>query len=252
MSGDSSSSTAAAKQNTSGFAPAPRNGAAEKSSEALKQKMKGCLLKKKEAEGKAEVLDENVLVEDDDTDPWPEIRLGPNLLGVQDGQSRADELRRRGDFEGHARMLKKAYYLARHCTAKGKQHVSEQLVAELAVTYAESLTLLEDWLTCVRHCNNAAEATRSASTSFATQLLCHRARARVELSNGTGTRVEAARADISEAMSLELNGMDDGMDFVQAQSAAIEERIKEIAAETERKKDEEKQAARKAEEARRQ
>eukprot|EP00929_Paragymnodinium_shiwhaense_P055007 TRINITY_DN27589_c0_g1_i1.p1 TRINITY_DN27589_c0_g1~~TRINITY_DN27589_c0_g1_i1.p1 ORF type:complete len:578 (+),score=186.20 TRINITY_DN27589_c0_g1_i1:116-1849(+) len=261
LSGDSTSSrptkATAPSKKPAGFAPAPRNGAAAEKGDALKAKMKGFLLSKKKDEGKgreddeAVVLDENVLVEDDDIDPWPEIRLGANLLGVEDGRQRADELRRRGDFEAHARMMKKVYFLSRHSTQQGKHQVTAHLVAELAVEYAEALILAEDWLTVVRHCNNASEATRQTSTTFATRLLCHRARARVELSNGTGTRIEAARADISEALSLELNGMDDGMDFVQAQSAAVEERIKEIAAMMEKKKAEEAEAAQEVAEARR-
>jgi len=156
----------------------------------------------------------------EEADPWPEVMLPSTLFGIEDGKSRAIELQRRGDFQGAVRMWRKVLFVARLSASMPATEAFQLLLGG-----AEAFLLLEDWGALARVSTAALEAARSADNFVAplVQLLCGRARARVELGC-----VEAARADMSEAVSKELDSMDGDMENVQAASRQLETRIAEL------------------------
>eukprot|EP00927_Polykrikos_kofoidii_P024248 TRINITY_DN22092_c0_g1_i3.p1 TRINITY_DN22092_c0_g1~~TRINITY_DN22092_c0_g1_i3.p1 ORF type:complete len:624 (+),score=152.49 TRINITY_DN22092_c0_g1_i3:113-1873(+) len=172
--------------------------------------------------------------EDDEIDPWPEVPLSFTTLGIEDGKSRAAEIRRRGDFEGSARMWAKVCFVGRRCIAVGRPSQAAQVdLAALAVGRAEAQLVAEDWAGAVASCSRALKAPYTVCNPAAVKLLCARARARAELGDA-----EDARADMSEAIARELDGMDDGLEGVQEEARALDARLKEL----EEKRQAEKQA----------
>lgn len=70
--------------------------------------------------------------EEDEVDPWPEVRLSPTVLGVEDGRKRAEELTRRGDFASASQMWAKVRFTAHRC----RQPLCDDMLAEIEAAWA--------------------------------------------------------------------------------------------------------------------
>lgn len=68
---------------------------------------------------------------EEDEDPWPEVRLSPTVLGIEDGQQRAAVLTRRGEFAGACSMWAKVCFTARRC----RPPLNDAVMAELEAAH---------------------------------------------------------------------------------------------------------------------
>lgn len=160
--------------------------------------------------------------DDQSADPWPEMPLHATHIGIEDGQRRAEELRRRGDFAGAAKMWDKTLFVAHRCPS-----MSATEVVGLASKACSDLVQLEEWSKVSVISSRGLEAGRDFGAAPAiVHLLCARAKARAELGYP-----DAARSDMAEAVTRELNSLDDGMDGVQEEARQLEIRLRELEAE---------------------
>jgi len=140
----------------------------------------------------------------EEEDPWPDVFLSPSPVGLEDGSQRADELRRRGDFSGAARMHDKVVYVAR----RSRPVVVPARMAELLMAQAQANALAGQWERVLSTCDSV-DALREGGVSALTVAQLHCCRARSLLETKSIALAEEAHAGLTKALAHETQTDED-------------------------------------------